>query len=529
MRVLATLLASLLCGAAFSSAFAPLAWWWAGLAGLALQLGLTGLTAIGVRRALASQFAFGLGWFAPGLAWTANSMTEHGHMPVVAAFLGVVLLALVCSAFTAAAAGAVVRTTRPGVGRLVALTGAWTLAEWMRGPGLVHFGWLTPAEITPDLPWAGWAPLGGASAVTLALLLGAASLALLVDAALRCARAGARSDDVQRVVGATSVLALLVGAGWVAHEHEWSTPGETVTLRLLQADLPIVDVFTRTDAGERIASVAAQAGAPWPEETVQADRTERRLVVTPEGMVTTPVERLPRSGVEALGRLLDVAGAPVLFSGFRKTPAGYANTAFFGDPSGVEAYVDKRRLVPFGEYVPPGFRWFVERLGIPLSDLAEGGWDQRPNRPWGPTGPSVGVLICYENVDGAVLESWGKDVPDLLLLEPRVVFSICDSATSGDEPPACYGGRPPSRLRQQQRSLRRARRARQRCRNACRIGSRRAHGDDRLGARRPHALPRIRGPARTPCRGSFSRLGVLPVSPSRCGGVGRSSLRVNTR
>lgn len=416
MRVLATLLASLLCGAAFSSAFAPLAWWWAGLAGLALQLGLTGLTAIGVRRALASQFAFGLGWFAPGLAWTANSMTEHGHMPVVAAFLGVVLLALVCSAFTAAAAGAVVRTTRPGVGRLVALTGAWTLAEWMRGPGLVHFGWLTPAEITPDLPWAGWAPLGGASAVTLALLLGAASLALLVDAALRCARAGARSGDVQRVVGATSVLALLVGAGWVAHEHEWSTPGETVTLRLLQADLPIVDVFTRTDAGERIASVAAQAGAPWPEETVQADRTERRLVVTPEGMVTTPVERLPRSGVEALGRLLDVAGAPVLFSGFRKTPTGYANTAFFGDASGVEAYVDKRRLVPFGEYVPPGFRWFVERLGIPLSDLAEGGWDQRPNRPWGPTGPSVGVLICYENVDGAVLESWGKDVPDLLLV-----------------------------------------------------------------------------------------------------------------
>ena len=97
MRAAATILLSLLCGAAFSSAFEPLAWWWAGLAGLALQLGFTGLAAVGARRALVSQFAFGLGWFAPGLAWTANSMTEHGHVPVVAAYLGVVLLALVCS------------------------------------------------------------------------------------------------------------------------------------------------------------------------------------------------------------------------------------------------------------------------------------------------------------------------------------------------------------------------------------------------------------------------------------------------
>lgn len=413
MRAAATILLSLPCGAAFSSAFEPLAWWWAGLAGLALQLGLTGLAAVGARRAFVSQFAFGFGWFAPGLAWTANSMTEHGHVPVVAAYVGVVLLALVCSAFTAAAAGLVVRTTRPGTGRLASLTGAWTLAEWVRGPGLVHFGWLTPAEIAPDLPWAGWAPLGGASAVTLAILLGGAALALLGDVALRRALARSRSGDAQRALGAAAVLVLLVGAGSLSHGYDWSKPGETVTLRLLQADLPIVDVFTRADTGERIAGVAAQAAAPWPES---ADGGNLRLVVTPEGMITTPVERLNRSGAEALGQLLDVAGAPVLFNGFRKTPEGYANTAFFGDASGVNAYVDKRRLVPFGEYVPPGFRWFVERLGIPLSDLAEGGWDQRPNRPWGPQGPSVGVLICYENVDGAVLESWATDVPDLLLV-----------------------------------------------------------------------------------------------------------------
>ena len=28
----------------------------------------------------------------------------------------------------------------------------------------------------------------------------------------------------------------------------------------------------------------------------------------------------------------------------------------------------KRHLLPFGEFVPPGFRWFVDMLQIPLGE-----------------------------------------------------------------------------------------------------------------------------------------------------------------
>jgi apolipoprotein N-acyltransferase len=32
---------------------------------------------------------------------------------------------------------------------------------------------------------------------------------------------------------------------------------------------------------------------------------------------------------------------------------------------------DKHHLVPFGEFVPPLFQWFVRMMNIPLGDFAE--------------------------------------------------------------------------------------------------------------------------------------------------------------
>lgn len=78
---------------------------------------------------------------------------------------------------------------------------------------------------------------------------------------------------------------------------------------------------------------------------------------------------------------------------------------------------DKRKLVPFGEFVPPGFRWFVDLLGIPLTDLTPGSMDQK-NLQFGKNF-RAGVLICYENIDGEVLRSFWKDpdgAPQLLLV-----------------------------------------------------------------------------------------------------------------
>jgi apolipoprotein N-acyltransferase len=58
---------------------------------------------------------------------------------------------------------------------------------------------------------------------------------------------------------------------------------------------------------------------------------------------------------------------------------------------------DKRHLVPFGEFVPWGFRWFVQMMHIPLGDFGRGANTQRP---FAVGGQRVAFNICYEDLFG---------------------------------------------------------------------------------------------------------------------------------
>ena len=61
---------------------------------------------------------------------------------------------------------------------------------------------------------------------------------------------------------------------------------------------------------------------------------------------------------------------------------------------------DKHHLVPFGEFVPPFFRWFTERMNIPLGDFSRGGLAQAPFA-W--HGERIAPNICYEDLFGEEL------------------------------------------------------------------------------------------------------------------------------
>ena len=52
---------------------------------------------------------------------------------------------------------------------------------------------------------------------------------------------------------------------------------------------------------------------------------------------------------------------------------GYTNSVVGLKPGQAEPYrYDKHHLVPFGEFVPPLFKWFVRLMNIPLGDFARG-------------------------------------------------------------------------------------------------------------------------------------------------------------
>jgi apolipoprotein N-acyltransferase len=58
---------------------------------------------------------------------------------------------------------------------------------------------------------------------------------------------------------------------------------------------------------------------------------------------------------------------------------------------------DKHHLVPFGEFIPPGFRWFTNLLQIPLGDQTRG---PAIAPPFVVKDQRVLPNICYENVFG---------------------------------------------------------------------------------------------------------------------------------
>src|SRR5205814_7113342 len=61
---------------------------------------------------------------------------------------------------------------------------------------------------------------------------------------------------------------------------------------------------------------------------------------------------------------------------------------------------DKLHLVPFGEFIPFGFRWFTDAMGIPLGDFERG----VANPPsFGVRGQWVAPNICYEDLFGEEL------------------------------------------------------------------------------------------------------------------------------
>jgi apolipoprotein N-acyltransferase len=62
----------------------------------------------------------------------------------------------------------------------------------------------------------------------------------------------------------------------------------------------------------------------------------------------------------------------------------------------VQAYA-KRHLVPFGEYVPPGFAWFFSLVNIPLTDFSAGPPVQKPLSL---DGQKLAPNICYEDIFG---------------------------------------------------------------------------------------------------------------------------------
>ena len=353
------------------------------------------------RAGFVSGFLFGLGFFLAGVSWVYVSLQRFGGMPVPLAAFATGAFCAFLAFFPALAGWAQAKLPGPGP-RLAAIPALWTLAEWLRGSILTGFPWLPAGNAALDSPLAGFAPLGGAYLLSF-LTMGAAVLLWMLAAH-------------HRRWFAAGAFAALGAAGAGLQTVEWTAPaGPPVSVSLLQGNVPQSLKF-EPGRYERTLETYGRL----------ADASRARLIVLPETALPRFLDLVDPAYLARLRAVAERNGGDLLLGVPRRTgPDTYLNSVVTLGVSPRGAY-DKVHLVPFGEFVPPGFGWVLSVLRIPLSDFARGAPDQAPLAA---AGERVAVNVCYEDAFGAEIAARVKDAT--LLVNVSNVAWFGDSLAPG--------------------------------------------------------------------------------------------------
>ncbi len=102
-------------------------------------------------------------------------------------------------------------------------------------------------------------------------------------------------------------------------------------------------------------------------------------MVTPETAFPVILQELPVDIAQAVRRYMESTGTTVLFGAAGADSAvDFTNSVFAIGPEQPTLYrYNKHHLVPFGEFIPFGFHWFVDMMKMPLGDFRRGGLTNR--------------------------------------------------------------------------------------------------------------------------------------------------------
>jgi apolipoprotein N-acyltransferase len=331
------------------------------------------------RQAALVGWLFTLAWLCGTVWWLFISMHVYGGLAAPLAVLAIVALCGFLSLYYAAASYVykrfrLIASMNTAQGAIV-FAAAWMLAELARDTWFTGFPWGAAGYAHVDGLLAGYAPWIGVYGVGFV----AAVICAMLPQFARCGR-------LVRV----AALALLVLPSVAALDR--AETGQTqgvASIFLLQGNIPQGEKFEP--------STGIKSALDWYREQLTLNTAP--IVITPETAIPLLPRQLPEGYWESVqkryasGEQAALIGIPL--GDFDK---GYTNSVLGLKPGQAQAYqYDKHHLVPFGEFIPPLFKWFTQMMNIPLGDFNRGAVGQ-PSFEW--AGQRWAPNICYEDLFG---------------------------------------------------------------------------------------------------------------------------------
>jgi len=331
-----------------------------------------------------SSLTFGIGYFVMGLWWLYISLHDVGGMNALLSCMAVFLLSTYV-AFYFSIACISIRIFKSSYLAGLFLASSWVLGEYLREEIFTGFPWMGFAEAQVNGPFASIAPFFGGLACTFLVIWTSWEIFQL------------KQRLKISVISIAAVLVISQLAGFISFTQPF---GEPINVRLIQGNFEQSLKFNPLAINQQIDFYASEI-----------KRQKADLVIIPETAFPWPQNNLPVGLMNYLQDFSNTSSSNLLLGliGEVRTTKGlqFTNRATGLSPNTSPYQYDKSHLVPFGEFIPLGFQWFVQAFNVPMSDFARGSLEQEPFEIARKDQPAIhaAITICYEDVFGGELAS----------------------------------------------------------------------------------------------------------------------------
>ena len=349
-----------------------------------------------VTQAFWQAWSFASAWLVATFWWLFISMHIYGEMPATLAAAAVTLLAMALALYYALAGAIYRRWCHQGQSvftRAVSFAALWMLAELLRATLFTGFPWGAIGYAHVDSTFRHWLPWVGIYGVS-ALV----AFACMLVTAKRAEHVEKSSPTWMWALR----LALLVGLAYTWSTASTQQPADSQDTSSQALKVALVQGNVPQDL--KFGAAIPQAIADYRKELL-ANTAD--FMALPETALPVLADNLPEHFWDELKQhfanhqQLALIGVPMREAG-PNAQGQLTNSAMalLPNASATNYRYDKHHLVPFGEFVPPMFRWFVDLMRIPLGSFGRGALGQ-PLLAF--KGERIATNICYEDLFGEEL------------------------------------------------------------------------------------------------------------------------------